>query len=403
MDVGRTFSRTSYAALSGAANVRVSEFCMVYANIPSNLPANVTGVPTVGFLAHVDTSPAITGANVKPIVHRNYQGGDIVLPGDPTQVITVAQNPILAEMIGDDVITTDGTTLLGSDDQVRRVAGAGDAWATLVDVAGVEESGRFKHGPIAVGFTADEEIGAGIDNFDVPAFGADFAYTIDGGALGEVNEETWSAQLATVTFHGKSTHPGTAKGVMVNSIHALADFLSQMPHDMLPETTEDRVGFVHPYSGVADVEESSVKVLLRDFELSGLDAKEQLLRGLAAATEKKFAGVTVRIDVKENYKNMKEVLKDYVHELIENACVRRRRARAGVTPFIRADPRRNSRGRFEVDVPRSPVPEHFHGRVQLSRQARVQHAARAGKDGRDDREPRADLRRAAHLGCHPER
>jgi tripeptide aminopeptidase len=226
-------------------------------------------------------------------------------------------------MIGDDIITTDGTTLLGSDDK------AGIATImTMVDV--LARNPDIPHGTIAVGFTADEEIGSGIEKFDVPAFGATFAYTVDGGVLGEMGDETWSARLATITFSGKSTHPGTAKGVMVNSIHAFADYLTRMPADMLPETTENRVGFVHPYSGVADVEQSTMKILLRDFELTGLDAKEQLLRDLASATEAKFAGVTVRMEVKENYKNMKEVLKDHP-ELTENAFEAARRA--GLMPF----------------------------------------------------------------------
>jgi tripeptide aminopeptidase len=226
-------------------------------------------------------------------------------------------------MIGDDIITTDGTTLLGSDDK----AGLATIM-TMVDT--LARNPAIPHGTIAVAFTADEEIGTGIDKFDIAAFGARFAYTVDGGTLGEISDETWSARMATVSFHGKSTHPGTAKGVMVNSIHAFADYLTRMPADMLPETTEGRVGFVHPYVGVADVEESSVKVLLRDFELAGLDAKERLLRELASATEQRFPGVRVGVDVKENYKNMKEVLKDHP-ELTENAFEAARRA--GLTPF----------------------------------------------------------------------
>jgi tripeptide aminopeptidase len=304
----------------GVDDVRVSEFCMVYASIPANIAA--TDVPVIGFIAHVDTSPAVTGANVNPVIHRNYQGGDITLPNDPTQVITVAQHPVLDQLIGDDIITTDGTTLLGSDDK----AGVA-AIMTMIDM--LRQNPQVKHGKIAVGFTADEEIGLGIEKFDVAAFGAQFAYTIDGSTLGELSDETWSARAATVTFHGKSAHPGTAKGVMVNSIYAMADYLSRMPAEMLPETTEDRVGFVHPYVGVADVQESSVKILLRDFELGGLDAKERLLRDLASATEKKFPGVTIDVDVKENYKNMKEVLKNHP-QLMENAFEAARRA--GLSP-----------------------------------------------------------------------
>jgi tripeptide aminopeptidase len=306
----------------GAEDVRTSEHCMIYASLPATIP-DAEPVPTIGFIAHVDTSPAVTGANVKPIVHQDYQGGDIVLPGDPSQVITVAQHPLLQTLIGDDIITTDGTTLLGSDDK----AGVA-AIMTLVDVLG--RNPEIAHGRLAIGFTADEEIGTGIDKFDVKEFGAEFAYTVDGGELGEISDETWSARLATVTFGGKSTHPGTAKGVMVNAVYAFAWFLTQMPADMLPETTEDRVGFVHPYTGVADVEESSVKILLRDFELSGLEDKERLIRELAAAAAERFPGVRVRVDVKENYKNMKEVLRHHP-QLTANAFEAARRA--GIEPF----------------------------------------------------------------------
>jgi tripeptide aminopeptidase len=306
----------------GAEDVRTSEHCMIYASLPATIP-DAQPVPTIGFIAHVDTSPEVTGANVKPIVHQDYQGGDIVLPGDPSQVITVAQHPLLQTLIGDDIITTDGTTLLGSDDK----AGVA-AIMTLVDVLG--RNPEIAHGRLAIGFTADEEIGTGIDKFDVKEFGAEFAYTVDGGELGEISDETWSARLATVTFGGKSTHPGTAKGVMVNAVYAFAWFLTQMPADMLPETTEDRVGFVHPYTGVADVEESSVKILLRDFELSGLEDKERLIRELAAAAAERFPGVRVRVDVKENYKNMKEVLRHHP-QLTANAFEAARRA--GIEPF----------------------------------------------------------------------
>jgi len=305
----------------GVADVRVSEHCMVYATIPGNRP----DVDTIGFLAHVDTSPAVTGANVNPIIHANYRGGDISLPGDPTQVITVAQNPVLATLIGDDIITTDGTTLLGSDDK----AGVATIM-TLVDT--LMRNPDVPHGPIAVGFTADEEIGKGIDRFDVDAFGARFAYTVDGETLGEINDETWSARLATVTFTGKSTHPGTAKGVMINSIHAFGDFLTRLPPDMAPETTEGRVGFVHPYTGTADVEQSSIKVILRDFDMSGLDAKEKLIRDLAAKTAERFPGVTIGVAVVDQYQNMKEVLKDHPM-LVGNAFEAARRA--GLEPYLK--------------------------------------------------------------------
>ena len=308
----------------GASDVHVSDFCMVYASIPATMP-DASGVPTVGLLAHVDTSSAVSGSNVNPIIHRNYQGGDITLPADPSQVITVAQHPVLNDLIGDDIITTDGTTLLGSDDK------AGVAVImTLVDTLAANP--QLMHGRIRVAFTADEEVGVGINKFDIKEFGADFAYTVDGDTLGEINEETWNARTATVTFLGKSAHPGSAKGVMVNAMYAMADFLSHMPHDMLPETTEEREGFVHPYTGVLDIERSSVKVLLRDFDVSGLEEQERLVRTLASESAARVPGVTVRIEIVENYRNMKEVLREHP-EITQYALEAARRA--GLTPVLR--------------------------------------------------------------------
>lgn len=308
----------------GASDVHVSDFCMVYASIPATMP-DASGVPTVGLLAHVDTSSAVSGSNVNPIIHRNYQGGDITLPADPSQVITVAQHPVLNDLIGDDIITTDGTTLLGSDDK----AGVA-AIMTLVDTLAANP--QLMHGRIRVAFTADEEVGVGINKFDITEFGADFAYTVDGDTLGEINEETWNARTATVTFLGKSAHPGSAKGVMVNAMYAMADFLSHMPHDMLPETTEEREGFVHPYTGVLDIERSSVKVLLRDFDVSGLEEQERLVRTVASESAARVPGVTVRIEIVENYRNMKEVLREHP-EITQYALEAARRA--GLTPLLR--------------------------------------------------------------------
>jgi tripeptide aminopeptidase len=207
----------------------------------------------------------------------------------------------------------------------------------------------------------------GIEKFDVEEFGAQFAFTVDGGELGEISDETWSARLATISFVGKSTHPGTAKGVMLNSIHAFGDFLTRLPNDILPETTEGRVGFAHPYAGVADVEESTMKVLLRDFDTSGLEAKESLLRAMAAETEKRFPGVRVRMEVKEQYKNMKEVLRHHP-ELTENALEAARRA--GVEPFTR--PVRGGTDGSKLTFRGLPCPNiftgghNFHGRLEFN-------------------------------------
>jgi tripeptide aminopeptidase len=220
---------------------------------------------------------------------------------------------------------------------------------------------------LAIAFTPDEEVGGGIEKFDVKGFGAQVAYTVDGETLGEISNETWSARTATVTFQGKSTHPGTAKGIMINASYALADYLSRFPQDMLPETTEGRVGFVHPYTGTVDVEQSTLKVLLRDFDMSGLDAKEKLLRDMVAETQAKYPRVKISIDVKENYKNMKEVLKDHP-ELTENAIEAAKRA--GLKPYIR--PIRGGTDGSDLTFRGLPTPnlftggQNFHGKLEFN-------------------------------------
>jgi tripeptide aminopeptidase len=343
----------------GAQNVRVSEFGIVYAMVPGNLPDN-SKVPIVGFIAHMDTSPAVSGENVNAIIHKNYRGGDIVLPKDTTQVISPAKNPELKDLIGDDVITADGTTLLGSDDK----SGVAEIM-TMIDT--LRQNPQLKHGSIAIAFTPDEEVGTGIEKFDVNGFGAKVAYTVDGGELGEISDETWSARTATVTFQGKSTHPGSAKGIMVNAMYALGDYLGRFPKDMLPETTEERVGFVHPYAGVADVETSNVKILLRDFDLSGLEAKEKMLRDMMAQTAARFPEVKITIDVKENYKNMKEMLKNHP-ELVNNAMEAARRA--GLKPFMK--PIRGGTDGARLTFRGLPTPNlftggsNFHGKLEFN-------------------------------------
>jgi len=343
----------------GAENVHVSEFGIVYATVPGNLTDN-SKVPVVGFIAHMDTSPAVSGENVNAIIHKNYQGGDITLPKEPTQVITVEKNPVLQSLIGTDIITADGTTLLGSDDK----SGCAEIM-TMIDI--LRQNPQLKHGTLAIAFTPDEEVGGGIEKFDVKSFGAKVAYTVDGEELGEISDETWSARTATVTFQGKSTHPGTAKGIMINAMYAIADYLNRFPHDMLPETTEGRVGFVHPYAGVIDVESSNLKILLRDFDMSGLDAKEKLLRDMVAQTAAKYKDVKITIDVKENYKNMKEVLKNYP-ELTANAMEAAKRA--GLKPFLK--PIRGGTDGSNLTFRGLPTPNlftgggNFHGKLEFN-------------------------------------
>jgi tripeptide aminopeptidase len=310
----------------GLTDARVDAHCYVYATLPSNLPSEQANkVPTIGLLSHMDTSPAVSGEHVYPIVHKNYQGGDIVLPKDNTQVISVKDNPRLLDNIGSEIITADGTTLLGADDK----AGIAEILTVLQTLV---HNPSLKHGTIKIAFTPDEEVGKGADAFDVKGFGAQYAYTVDGGQTGEISNETWNADQATITVQGKSTHPGTAKGVMVNSLYAMADFVSRFPDDMKPETTEGRVGFLHPYTGTLETEESKIKVLLRDFDLEGLERQKKILYSMKDETLKKFPNVKIDIDIKESYRNMRLVLDKYqfVTEYALEAC-----KRSGVTPIFK--------------------------------------------------------------------
>lgn len=345
----------------GVQNVRISEWGIVYGMVPGNLPDN-SKVPTIGFIAHMDTSPAVSGANVNAVIHKNYQGGDIVLPNDKTQVITVAQNPDLKNLIGDDIITADGTTLLGSDDK----AGIAEIM-TMIDI--LRSNPQIKHGNIAIAFTPDEEVGGGIDKFDIKGWGAKFAYTVDGEQLGDISNETWSARTATVTFRGKSTHPGTAKGIMVNSAYAAGDFLAQFPKAVKnrPETTEGRVGFIHPYVGNLDVETSTIKILLRDFDIAGLAVQEETIKKLIAKTQKKYPNVKIEYGSVLGYLNMKEVLKDYP-QLTDYAIEAAKRA--GIAAELR--PIRGGTDGSRLTAAGLPTPNlftgghNFHGKLEFN-------------------------------------
>jgi tripeptide aminopeptidase len=250
----------------------------------------------------VDTSPEMPGVGVKPIVHENYKGGDIVLPDDPTAVIRVADTPALKEQIGNDVITASGKTLLGADNKsgVAEVVAAAEWFMQHPEIS---------HGVIKVGFTPDEEVGHGVEHFDVARFGAKYAYTMDGGLRGELEAESFSADSMTITFQGHNTHPGYAKNQMVNSIKVAADFVNRLQKNGLsPETTEGHEGFVHPYVVDASVDRTSVKFLIRDFSTPGLKEKERMLDELAKKTVADWTGATVTSEVKESYRNMKEIL-----------------------------------------------------------------------------------------------
>jgi tripeptide aminopeptidase len=284
----------------GLTDAAVDEFGYVMATIPAT--TKKPGVPVIGFIAHVDTSPEMPGAGVTPIVHRGYDGRDLVLPDDPTAILRLDDNPALAEQIGHDIVTAAGTTLLGADNKAG-VAEIVTAAAYLV------AHPEIAHGPVRLAFTPDEEIGRGTDHFDVAQFGALCAYTMDGGSRGEIEVESFSADAITVTFHGFNTHPGYAKGRMVNAIKIAAAFVGRLPHDSLsPETTDGHEGFVHPYLIQASVERTSVRLLVRDFSTAGLKDKEALIDRLARNTAEAYPGSRVEISVEESYRNMKAIL-----------------------------------------------------------------------------------------------
>ncbi len=345
----------------GVQNVRMSEWAIVYGMIPGNLVDN-SKVPTIGLIGHMDTSPAVSGANVNPIIHKNYQGGDIVLPNDKTQVITVAQNPDLKNLIGDDIITADGTTLLGSDDK----SGIAEIM-TMIDI--LKRNPQIKHGNIAIAFTPDEEVGGGVDKFDIEGWGAKFAYTVDGEQLGDISDETFSARTATVTFHGVSTHPGTAKGILVNSMYAAGDFLARFPKEVKnrPETTEGRENYIHPYVGSLDIETSTIKILLRDFDIASFKDLEQKIKDVMAETQKDHPDVKIDYKSELGYLNMKEVLKDYP-QLTDYAIEAAKRA--GVPSELR--PIRGGTDGSNLTARGLPTPNlftgghNFHGKLEFN-------------------------------------
>lgn len=284
----------------GVADASIDDKGYVYGTVPSNLTAEETArVPVVAFIAHADTSPAVSGTNVKPIVHKNYQGGDIALPGDPSQVIYAKEYPNLEKRyIGMDIVTSDGTTLLGADDK----AGAAEIM-TAIDL--LNQNPDVKHGTVKVGFTPDEEVGRGADHFDVKNFGAQFAYTMDGGPLGEIEFETFNAFSGELTIKGVSAHPGYAKDKLVNAIRILADFVNRLPRDLAPETTEKREGYVHPYVVEGQSDAVKVKILLRDFEMEGIDKQKVLLEGIVEEMRAEYPKAGFDLEIKESYRNMR--------------------------------------------------------------------------------------------------
>ena len=293
----------------GLADAELDEHGYVYATIPATSDKNV---PVLCYCSHVDTAPDCSGTGVKPILHEKYDGKDIVLPDDPTVVVSATDHPYLKERIGDDIITASGTTLLGADDK----AGV----AIIMDLAAyLVQHPEIKHGKIRVLFTPDEEVGRGVAAIDMKKLGADFGYTLDGGERGHLEGETFSADAAIVTFHGVSAHPGYAKGKMVSAIKAASAFVAMLPGDgWCPETTEGYEGFVHPTSIVGALEKATVQFIVRDFDTAMLAQHEERLRQLVDKTVQMFPGVTTEFVVKEQYRNMKEIL-DTVPQVMDYA------------------------------------------------------------------------------------
>ena len=300
----------------GIGDAHLDQHGYVYATIPANTQKKV---PVICFCSHMDTSPDCSGRNVKPQLVRNYRGGDITLPADPAQVIRVAEHPALKDQIGNDIITTDGTTLLGADNKAG-VAEIMDAAHALV------QNPQIKHGTIKILFTPDEEIGRGVDQVDLKKLGADFAYTIDGETAGTIEDETFSADGVTITIEGVSTHPGFAKGKMEHAIKIAAAIVDRLPKDTCsPETTEGKQGFLHPIGITGALEKATLGFIVRDFTEVGLKEKEGLLEGIVKDVMKGFPRSTYAIEIKEQYRNMKEVI-DRHPEIVDYAIEAIRRA-----------------------------------------------------------------------------
>jgi tripeptide aminopeptidase len=303
----------------GVKDAAMDEHGYVMATVPSNVS---TAVPVIGLIAHVDTSPEVSGANVQAQLHVDYAGGPIRLGDDA--VLTEEQSPELREQVGHTIITTDGSTLLGADDK----AGVAEIMA-LVERLQADRS--LPHGTLRIAFTPDEEIGGGTKHFDVEKFGAKFAYTVDGESPGEVENETFCADSATVTFAGINVHPGYAKDKLHSAVKAAAQFVELLPKEMAPETTEKRQGYLHPVSMSGGVESASIKLILRDFEEGVLKAQHQLLAEIAERVNATYPKVQIKIQTEESYRNMRFILEQHQH-VVDNALEAVRRA--GLKPKL---------------------------------------------------------------------
>src|SRR5690606_179268 len=286
----------------GMKDVTLDEHCYVMATLPANTDEDI---PTIGFLAHLDTATEFTGANVKPQVWENYDGNDLVLNEAKQIVMTTKENPELLNYVGHTLITTDGTTLLGADNK----AGIAEIMTAMEYLIKHPE---IKHGDIRIAFTPDEEIGRGPHHFDVEKFNADFAYTVDGGPLGELQYESFNAAQAKVTFYGHNVHPGTAKGKMVNAVKIGFEYISQLPEREAPEYTEGYEGFYHLLSFSGDVEKASAHFIIRDFDRENFERRKNTMEMIAETLRKKYGGEAVELDINDQYYNMREKIEPVI-------------------------------------------------------------------------------------------
>jgi tripeptide aminopeptidase len=280
----------------GCSDAAMDQWGYVMATVPSNLPDGHKAVPVIGLIAHLDTYPGTSGHDVKPQIIKDFKGGDVPLPGSG-DFIPVAQNPNLQRCVGHTIITSDGATLLGADDK----AGIAEI---LTVVAWLKEHPEFLHGTIRVGFTPDEEVGRGTEHFDVKAFAADYAYTLDGSDLGEIEDETFCADSASITVMGHDVHPGYAKGKMINAVRVASHIVESLPKDRLPETTEGREPYLHPIGFSGDVNKAEIKFLVRAFTEEELSEREDVLKAIAEKAKSDFPGAKVELTIKESYRNM---------------------------------------------------------------------------------------------------
>ncbi|NPV86554.1 MAG: peptidase T [Anaerolineae bacterium] len=305
----------------GLGDVNVSDHAVVTAVLPAN---RVPASPVIGFIAHMDTSGEVSGKDVCPMIHDKYDGGDIVLNSEKNIVLSPCDFPELRHYVGETLITTDGNTLLGADDK----AGVAEI---MTAVEYLVEHPQIPHGEVRIAFTPDEEIGRGVDHFDVEQFGANFAYTLDGGSIGELEYENFNAAEATITFHGRSVHPGSAKGKMVNALHIAMEFNAMLPAAERPEHTEHYEGFFHLTTLTGDVEQASCRIIVRDHDYQRYKQRIALLQGAAAFLNQRYGANLVDLEIKEQYLNMREKILPVMH-IVETAC--KAMEMVGVKPVV---------------------------------------------------------------------